>query len=90
MRAGCGHREYTTALIFASLFFLPTHGQAEELYIYKDPQRGLVLSNQKPPAGSTILRKLDLPEFREAQIQQVQESSITRKLEAPPRQDQKK
>ena len=62
----------TAALIFASLFFLTTHGQAEEHYIYKDPQGGLVISNQKPPAGSTILRKLDLPEFREAQMQQVQ------------------
>ena len=80
----------TAALIFASLFFLTTYGQAEEHYIYKNPQGGPVLSNQKPPAGSTILRKLDLPEFRDAQIQQVQESSITRKLEAPPRQDQKK
>ena len=55
----------TTALIFPSLFFLAILGQAEEHYIYKDPQAGLVLSNQKPPAGSTILRKLDLPEFRE-------------------------
>ena len=63
MRAGWGHREYVTALIFASLFFLSTHGQAEEHYIYKDPQGGLVISNQKPPAGSTILRKLDLPNF---------------------------
>ena len=62
------------ALIFASLFFLTAHGQAEEHYIYKDPQGGLVISNQKPPAGSTILRKLDLPEFRETQMQQVQES----------------
>ena len=93
MRAGWGHREYTTALIFASLFFLLTHGHAEEHYIYKDPQGGLVLSNQKPPAGSTILRKLDLPEFRDAQMQQVQESNARspNKLEgSPPKQDQKK
>ena len=84
----------TAALIFASLFFLTAHAQAEEHYIYKDPQGGLVISNQKPPAGSTVLRKLDLPEFREAQMQQVQESSSnTRsigKLEASPKQDQKK
>ena len=81
------------ALIFSALFSLTAHGQAEEHYIYKDPQGGLVLSNQKPPAGSTILRKLDLPEFREAQIQQVQESSSagsTNKLESSPKQDQKK
>ena len=83
----------TAALIFASLFLLRTHGQAEEHYIYKDPQGGLVLSNQKPPPGSTILRKLDLPGFREAEIQQVQESSSARstgKLEVPPRQEQKR
>ena len=83
----------TAALIFASLFFLTAHGQAEEHYIYKDPQGGLVISNQKPPAGSTILRKLDLPEFREPQMQQVQESSKTRptgKLESSPKQEQKK
>ncbi len=81
------------ALIFASLLFLTTQGQAEEHYIYKDPQGGLVISNQKPPAGSTILRKLDLPEFREPQIQQVQESSNTRptgNLESSPKQEQKK
>ena len=83
----------TAALIFASLFLLRTRGQAEEHYIYKDAQGGLVISNQKPPAGSTILRKFDLPEFRESQMQQVQESSSARstgKLEGSPKQDQKK
>jgi hypothetical protein len=81
------------ALIIAALFFFTAPGQAEEHYIYKDPQGGLVISNQKPPAGSTILRKLDLPEFREAQMQQVQESSSARptgKLESSPKQEQKK
>ena len=83
----------TAALIFAFWCFLAVHGQTEEHYIYKDAQGGLVISNQKPPAGSTILRKLDLPEFREAQMQQVQESSSARstnKLEGSPKQDQKK
>ena len=82
------------ALIFTSFFYLATQGQAEEHYIYKDAQGRLVISNQQPPAGSNILRKFDLPEFREAQMQQVQESSSnTRsigKLEASPKQDQKK
>ncbi len=93
MRAGWGHRDYLTALIFASSFFLPTQGHTEGNYIYKALQGGVVLSNQKPPAGSTIIRKLDLPEFREAQIQQVQEGSSARstgKSEGSPRQDQKK
>jgi hypothetical protein len=81
------------ALIFASLFFLTAQGQSEEHYIYKDAQGKLVISNQQPPAGSTILRKLDLPEFRETQIQQVQQSGNTRstgKLEGSSKQDQKK
>ena len=78
------------ALIIAAL--LPAQGQAEEHYIYKDAQGGIVISNQKPPAGSTILRKLDLPEFRDAQMQQVQEHNAhsPNKLEGSPKQDQKK
>ncbi|MGZ8499978.1 MAG: hypothetical protein ACXW5W_16260 [Candidatus Binatia bacterium] len=79
------------ALIIAAL--LPAQGQAEEHYIYKDAQGKLVISNQQPPAGSTILRKLDLPEFREVQMQQVQEGGNTRstgKLEGSPKHDQKK
>ena len=71
----------------------PPQGQAEEHYIYKDRQGGLVISNQKPPAGSIILRKLDLLEFCEARIQQVQESISARsigKLETLTRQEPKK
>jgi hypothetical protein len=46
--------------------------------------------NQKPPSESTILRKLDLTEFREAQIQQVQESSRARQsAKGSPRHEQK-
>ncbi len=53
----------------------------------------LVISNQKPQGGKHILCKLDLPVCREAQMQQVPESSSTRstgKLERSPKQDQKK
>ena len=83
----------TVALIFAVLFFLAPAGEAEEHYIYKDLQGRLVLSNQKPPPGSTILRKLDLPEFREVQTQQLQESSragSVGKLEGSPKHEPKK
>ena len=52
----------TVALIFALLFILAPAGQAEEHCNYKDAQRKLVISS---PLGSNILRKLDLPEFRE-------------------------
>jgi len=64
----------TTVLIFAFLFFSTAQGQAEGHYIYKDAQGRLVISNQLPPPGSTVLRKIDLPAFREPQMQQVQQS----------------
>lgn len=82
----------TAALIFVSLF-LAALGQAEDHYIYKDAHGKLVISNQQPPAGSNVLRKLDLPEYRDVQMQQVQESGSARstgKLKASLKQDQKK
>ena len=82
----------SVALKFAFLFILAPHSQAEEHYIYNDLKGGLVLSNQKPPAGSTIFRKLDLPEFRETQLQQLQESAGARsigKSEASPKHELK-
>ena len=83
----------TAALIFTMLFFLAAFSQSEDHYIYKDAQGKLVISNQLPPAGSNILRKLDLPEFREAPMQQVQEISSIRstdKFESSLKRDQKK
>ena len=83
----------TAALIFTFLFFLAPYGQSEDHYIYKDAQGKLVISNQQPPPGSNILRKFDLPEFREGQMQPVQEISSVRstdKLESSPKQERKK
>lgn len=83
----------TAVLIFTFLFFLAAYSQSEDHYIYKDAQGKLVISNQPPPAGSNILRKFDLPEFREAQMQPVQEISSMRttgKLENPAKPEQKK
>ena len=80
-------------LIFTFLFFVTAYAQSEEHYIYKDAQGKLVISNQQPPAGSNVLRKFDLPEFRDVPMQQVQEISSIRstgKLESLPKQDQKK
>ena len=79
-------------LIFSFLFFVTAIAQSEEHYIYKDAQGKLVISNQQPPAGSNVLRKFDLPEFRDAPMQQVQEISSIRstgKLENLPNRDQK-
>jgi hypothetical protein len=56
---------------------LATQGQAEEHYIYKDPDGKLVISNKTPPPGSSVLKKQDLPEATEPQVQQRQESGDT-------------
>lgn len=80
-------------LIFTISFFVMAYAQSEEHYIYKDAQGKLVISNQQPPVGSNVLRKFDLPEFREAPMQQVHEISSMRspgKLESSPKQDHKK
>jgi hypothetical protein len=39
---------------------LATQGQAEEHYIYQNPHGKLVISNQSPPAGSVVLKKLEV------------------------------
>ena len=83
----------TVAVLFALLFLLAAHGQAEEHYIYKDAQGKLVISNKQPPPGSNVLRKIDLPEYRDSQVQQVQESGSARstgKLEGSSKQELKK
>lgn len=83
----------TAALMLTFLFFLAAYSQSEEHYIYKDSQGKLVISNQQPPVGSNVLRKFDLPEFRDAPMQQVHEISSIRspgKLESSPKPDQKK
>jgi hypothetical protein len=68
----------TVALLVAFLFLLAAHGQAEDHYIYKDTQGKLVISNKQPPPGSNVLRKLDLPEYLDTQMQQIQESANMR------------
>ena len=68
-------------LVFGfSLFLglaLSTQGQAEEHYIYKDPHGNLVISNKLPPTGSIVLKRHELPEATDPQVQQSQESSDT-------------
>ncbi|MGB7950091.1 MAG: hypothetical protein WCH75_20595 [Candidatus Binatia bacterium] len=39
-----------------------TPGQAEDYFIYHDPDGKLVISNKKSPPGSKIIRQRDLPE----------------------------
>ena len=81
------------ALLFAFLVFFAAQGQAEEYFIYEDAQGKWVISNKQPPAGSNILRKIDMPEYRDTQMQQVQESTRARstgKLEGSSKQELKK
>ena len=81
------------AMLFAFLFLFAAHGQGEEYFIYEDAQGKWVISNKVPPPGSNILRKLDMPEYRDTQMQQVQESGSARstgKLEGSSKQELKK
>jgi len=52
---------------------LPTQGRSEENYIYRDPNGKLVISNNQPPPGSTIIKQQNLPELTDSQIQRSQE-----------------
>jgi hypothetical protein len=59
----------TLNLAFGFAFFLGlaviTQGQAEDYYIYQDPDGKLVISNKEPPPGSKIIRQLPEPTDRE-------------------------
>lgn len=56
------------ALVF--LFLGPgmvTQALAEDYYVYQTPNGALAILNQKPPPGSKIIKKLNLPEDDQAQ-----------------------
>jgi hypothetical protein len=61
----------TLNLAFCFALFLGlavvTQGQAEEHYIYQDPDGELVISNKEPPPGSKIIKQQNLPEASQAQ-----------------------
>jgi hypothetical protein len=58
-------------LAFCSTLFLGlalvTQGQAEDYYIYHDPEGKLVISNKEPPPESKIIKQLNLPEGEQPQ-----------------------
>ena len=56
---------------------LAIQGQAEEHYIYRNAYGRLVISNQLPPSGSNVLRKLELPEPIDPHAQKAQEHGDT-------------
>ena len=57
--------------LFFALAFV-AQGQAEEFFIYKDPQGNLVISNKPPAPGSSVLKKHDLPETPGPEVSQPQ------------------
>ena len=66
-----------TAVILAFCFSLFMGlAQAEEYYIYKDPNGKLVISNKEPPPGSRIIKQQTLSETTDSQIQPSQEPRI--------------
>jgi hypothetical protein len=50
------------------------HGLAEEYYTYHDPDGKLVISNKKPPPGSKIIKKQDLPDLADNESTTAQNS----------------
>jgi hypothetical protein len=50
-----------------------TQGQAEEHYIYQDPDGKLVISNKEPPPGSKIIEQQNLPGVTDSEVPQAQE-----------------
>jgi len=60
----------------SGLFLLTLTGvpaaHSGEYYIYRDPNGRLVISNQKPPPGSQILRQRTLPDDPESMVPQAQ------------------
>jgi hypothetical protein len=48
-----------------------TQGQAEDYYIYHDPDGKLVISNKEPPPGSQIIKQL--PGVTDREVPQAQE-----------------
>jgi hypothetical protein len=49
-----------------------TQGQAEDYYVYRTPNGALVISNQKPPPGSVITKKISFPDVPDNEASQNQ------------------
>jgi hypothetical protein len=66
------HTTLILILAFTSLLLsVPVQqGNAAEYYIYRDSRGALVISNQKPPPGSQIIRQRDFPEAPDSQVPQ--------------------
>jgi hypothetical protein len=58
--------------LFLGLAVVPQR-QAEEHYIYQDPDGKLVISNKQPPPGSKIIKQQNLPGVTDGEVPQAQE-----------------
>jgi hypothetical protein len=47
--------------------FTATRLHAGKYFIYQDPKAGLIISNQKPPPGSKIMKQQTLPDTAEGE-----------------------
>jgi len=52
---------------------LTAQAQSVEYYIYRDSKGGLVLSNQKPPPGSEIIKQQNMPDLTDGETPQLEE-----------------
>ena len=67
-----------TTLNLAVCFSLFVGGaQAAEYFIYRDPKGVLVISNQKPPAGSKIIKQQNMPDLADSETPQLEEPNET-------------
>ena len=58
-------------------FFMCAQVQAEEYYIYRNASGALVISNQQPPPGSTIIKQQNLPKTIDSDVPRVQQNDDT-------------
>jgi hypothetical protein len=60
-----------------------TQAYSSEYFIYQDAKGGLVISNQKPPPGSKIIKQQTLPDTAEGETTLVQDGNEMRPNATP-------
>jgi hypothetical protein len=64
--------------LYVLIGFVDKQAHGGEYYIYRDSKGGLVLSNQKPPPDSKIIKQQTLPDLADVETAQVQERNDQR------------
>ena len=60
--------------LYMLIGFVATEVQSSVYYIYRDSNGVLVISNNKPPPGSKIIKQRDLPEETDSQVPRIKET----------------